>query len=175
MARQPSTNVTSESFVYSIDRLKRILDTVQEREEAWSDDPDERAYLQTQKRRCVEYISSHAWCSAVLSARLGLGVGGVVAVFLVEIDGAPSVDDWLWVITGDFPSAYVVIDETFDAVDALATYCDIMQSWAEAVMTDDASAETFPVDAPRTKDNASDLLHRIKTLREVIIPEFRIV
>lgn len=55
------------------------------------------------------YLRSFAWCLGIEEAFLGIGIPGVVAVFLVRIVPAGSnIDEWLWTVVGDVPPAYLV-------------------------------------------------------------------
>jgi hypothetical protein len=54
------------------------------------------------------YVSAFHWCKGIRDAWFGLGVGGVVAVFLFEIEALGELaDDTLWVVVGDLPSAHL--------------------------------------------------------------------
>src|ERR1700744_3007061 len=57
------------------------------------------------------YLRSRSWCKEILDCYFGDGYGGIPAVFFFRIVPAwPDIDEWLWVVTGDIPSAYLVID-----------------------------------------------------------------
>ena len=116
------------------------------------------------------YIQSFAWCPAIDEILFGDGVGGIVAVFLVrfssKIGGA---DDELWVVVGDLPSAYMVVEAGEAPSDALAKYCELMEDWAAAVTKRGSLKAVFPVSAPATVENAFLLQQRLRFLREEII------
>lgn len=114
------------------------------------------------------YLGAFRWCRRIQEAYFGMGVGGVVAVFLFHIDPAPDADEWLWVIVGDVPSAYLVTDNIKSPDAALDVYCDLMMGWVEAVETHGDLSEVFPVDAPATVNNAAALRSRVRQLREIL-------
>ena len=58
-------------------------------------------------REAEEFLLWHTWCREIRHRYVGIVHEGIVAVFLFEIDPArPDVDELLWVVTGDLPTAY---------------------------------------------------------------------
>ena len=97
-------------------------------------------------------------------------MGGVVAVFLFRIDPAPPAEEWLWVVTGDLPSAYLVTDEAQTPAAALEGYCALMEDWATAVRSGAPLEDVFPVAAEATKENADSVVKRVNFVRNEVIP-----
>lgn len=119
------------------------------------------------------YLEGHAWCERIEAQHFGLGIGGIVAVFLFEISNTAHRDDrYLWIIVGDLPSAYLVTDAEPNPACALAIYIDIMEDWADAVLSGASLDEQFPVSAPATKENAANLRDRLIYLRDKLLPEY---
>ncbi len=84
------------------------------------DSPKDTALLRSMLGDAESYLRSFEWCTSIKDPFFGLGVGGVVAVFLFHIVTKHlQVDEWLWVIVGDLPPAYLVVDGSSDAVSAL--------------------------------------------------------
>lgn len=139
----------------------------------WSDvvgeDAEETDLLLELGRKAVGYVSEQNWCSRVLEARLGLGVGGIVGVFFVTIEPLGEVDANIWVIVGDLPFAYLVPDASTTAEDALATYCALMEQWIDAVNAGSGLEGVFPIDAPATQPNADALRTRVEFLRREVL------
>jgi len=128
--------------------------------------------LRDMATEAAEYLSSFAWCKSILHSWLGWGVEGVCGVFLVELEpGAPEVDRWLWVIVGDLPPAYLVIDDSPTPLDALRNYVDLIDEWVTNVRDGKSLDECIPVDAPPTAGNAEALRVRIDFLRSNILTE----
>lgn len=136
------------------------------------EDDEDTARLQQLSGRALAYIQSFQWCRGVRDSYFGLGVGGIVAVFLLNVEGAPGVDDWLWVVVGDLPSCYLVTDGAPDAVSALQVYCDLMSDWVRDVQSGTVDERVFPVRAPPTPEAAQLLATRIECLRATVIPAF---
>ena len=135
------------------------------------DSPEDTAALREMAATAQKYLLSFHWCPTIKQIFLAYGVGHVVAVFLVQfaekIDGK---DEFLWVINGDIPFAYLVIDHAPSPSDALRIYCNLMEEWVDAVIGGKDLADVFAIDAKPTKRNAQSLRRRIQFLREKIIP-----
>jgi hypothetical protein len=103
---------------------------------------------------------------------LGYGIGGVIALFRVEFTRAiDDIDEELWVVVGDLPSAYFVHEGNEDPAVALECYCGLMEDWAMAAKSGESVDECFPVDAEATLENAEALLSRITFIRSELVPE----
>lgn len=137
------------------------------------EDDAETKQLEEMAEAARRYLGSQKWCRAVRRLLFGLGVGGVAAVFLAQIDAESSVDEWLWVVVGDLPSAYLVVDEAKSPEAALESYCDLMAEWADAVLGSQDLGEVFPVEAPADRKHAAMLVTRIALLRDVVLPGLR--
>jgi hypothetical protein len=118
------------------------------------------------------YICSHKWCPAISEAYIGIGVGSVLGVFLFRFAKKIGDDDLLWVIGGDIPFAYLVVDEANEPASALAIYCSLMDDWVNAVLNGKSVEECFPVNAPADKEHAEMLKSRLEFIREQIIPAY---
>ena len=135
------------------------------------DSEEDTALLRAMYERAVQYITSFSWSPPINTVRFAFGVGGVVALFLVEFNQPISGnDDKLWVVVGDVPSAYFVVDDAYDAASALRIYCELMSAWADAVSRGHSTGDVFPVDAAPTKANADQLRVRIAFIEDDIIP-----
>jgi hypothetical protein len=135
------------------------------------EDAAETAALQEMLARAEKYLRSFRWCPQIAERYLAFGVGGVLALFLFKLEHAVNgTDQWLWVVEGDLPSAYFVVDEARDASSALSVYCDMMEEWAQAVESNKPLGELFPVSAAPTMENAALLQNRIAFIRERILP-----
>jgi hypothetical protein len=134
------------------------------------EDAEETGLLKAAFNEARAYLGSFAWVHSIREAYFGVGVGGVVSTFLFRIDAEPNVDEWLWVVVGDLPSCYLVTDRASDGIEALKTYCEVMEDWVETVRARGDLAEAFPVKAPPTVENAAALESRIAALRKDVIP-----
>jgi len=136
------------------------------------EDHDETLELHATLQAARDYLVSFTWCAGIEEEYFGLGIGGIVGVFLFRIRPVGSIDEWLWVIAGDLPSAYVVTDSTPSSTRALEVYCELMEDWVRAVRHGGDLREVFPVMAEPTSANADLLEKRLVFLREKIIPAF---
>ncbi|MFA5192329.1 MAG: hypothetical protein WC740_16605 [Verrucomicrobiia bacterium] len=148
------------------------LDALMPAEHMTGDDAEDTELLKKMLETATHYIRGFRWCPGIDRVYLGYGVGGVVAVFLFhfqeKIDGT---EEWLWVIVGDLPSAYlVVVDGPKDAPAALRVYCELMEDWANAILNGQPLDDHFPVEAKPTPNNATSLLNRLDFIKSELLP-----
>lgn len=135
------------------------------------DSPSDTILLRRMANEAREFVSNQEWCEHVDHAYLAFGIGGVVAVFLFEITPHfEEVDSSLWVIVGDLPPAYIVVDGNPTALDALDAYCSEMERWINAVENGESVKDLIPVNAPPTQECSMQLKGRIAFLRSKILP-----
>lgn len=132
------------------------------------DEPDLAADALKMGVQALEYLQNHSWFPGATAMVWHLGVPGVIAVFQVELQKPLSTGDRkLWVVVGDVPSAYLVVNDDQDAPEALAIYLDLMEEWATAVLRKTSMRDVFPVGAKPTEANATALSERVKDLRKM--------
>lgn len=147
------------------------LDNLESAEQITGEDAEETARLRDMLARAESFLKSFKWCPPIVERYLAFGVGGVIALCLFKLQRRiHSTDQWLWVIEGDLPSAYFVVDEACDAAAALGVYCEMMDEWADAVEKQLPLDDVFPIGAAATKENAGMLKSRVKFLRDRILP-----
>jgi hypothetical protein len=135
------------------------------------DSSDDTKLLKDMAINARDYISSFQWCPPIDRILLAYGVGGVVAVFLVEFSHPIQFSDKaLWVIDGDIPSAYLVTEEINNPSEALKAYCSLMEDWINSVISGKSVKDLFPVRAEATYENAKYLKNRINFIKHDIIP-----
>jgi len=152
-----------ESTVVPITRMK-------------GDDEEDTELLREMLAEAKSYVRSFTWCKSIREEFYGNGVGGVVAVFLFRIEpgpGAPTSDEWLWVVTGDLPPAYLVTDRAHDPHAAVEAYCGLMEEWIRSVRAGKGLDTVFPVAAEPTLETASLVERRIAFLRQDVMPILR--
>lgn len=132
---------------------------------------DETLELVKMYTEAKNFIASHKWCPEIKEEYFGGGIANVVAVFLFRFSSLiKQSDEWLWVIVGDLPSAYLVVDCASTPSHALSVYCEIMESWADCIISGGDISNEYPVRTTPSEENARALQNRIQILRRDIIP-----
>jgi hypothetical protein len=143
-------------------------------EQIVGEDAEETALLNEMLQNAIDYLRGFRWCPPIDQVYMGCGVGGVVAVFLFHFrEQIHGTDEWLWVIEGDLPTAYLVLDQASDPASALEVYCCLMEDWAKAVIKGRPLKEVFPVQAEPSLDNANILLERLTFIRTRLLPNWK--
>lgn len=126
-----------------------------------------RAMAEDAKR----YLASFKWCESIREVFFADGVGGIFAVFLARIKASrPDVDEWLWIIVGDIPPAYLVTDWCRNAQQAVQAYLAEMRKWVAEARLGRRSRDVIPVDLPATPEYAEILSRRLDVLEHQILP-----
>jgi hypothetical protein len=137
----------------------------------WGEDAEDTRLLKGMLREARTFVTSFRWCRCLKKISFGLGVGGIVAVFLAKIEPAEAdVDDELWVVVGDVPPAYLVTEESPDPKAALRAYIAEMRRWIRAVRAGRSTRELIPVNAPATREMAKRLEIRLDFLEQKVLP-----
>jgi hypothetical protein len=140
------------------------------------DDAEDTSRLQKMAADAETYIRSFSWCRSVCRSFFGGGVGGIFAVFLFNIDSArPDVDQWIWIVVGDIPPAYVALEDAKSPSEVFKTYLSGMTRWveyAQSGQTGPAGNDIPPVNVPATPEWAETLEQRLNVLRLMMPPFF---
>lgn len=143
-------------------------------DQIFGDDDEDIRLLRIMASEAREFIQSFSWCNSIREAYFGDGCGGIVALFLFRIEPSRTgIDEWLWVIVGDLPRAYLVIDVSKSPSQALEGYIDEMSKWVKLAKEGRSSKNVIPVNIAATPENAVLLESRLKVLREVFVPAFQ--
>jgi hypothetical protein len=120
------------------------------------------------------YLRCFPWCGGIREAYYGHGYGGIVAVFFFRIEPEHiNVDEWLWVVIGDVPPAYLVTDNAATPSAALEGYIQQISKWVELAKQGRSSKDVIPVYVSPTPENAAELERRLRLLIELVLPSFR--
>jgi hypothetical protein len=123
--------------------------------------------LKQMAKEARAYLLSFRWCKGIRRGWFGWGVGGVCAVFFFEIlPSRKTIDRRLWVIVGDLPPAYLVVDGSPNPREALGTYVELMQEWVDAIKKGKSVDRCIPVNVLPTRTNANALRRRLDFLRK---------
>jgi len=149
------------SKVVPVDRMK-------------GDDPEDTELLRGMLNEARTYLQGQRWCKGIVESYLGLGVGGVVAVFLFRIiPSEKHVDELLWVVVGDLPSLYITTEDAPNAACALDGYIGAMEAWATAVLQKDSLQGLPLVAVDPTPEMAQQLKSRLEFVDREVLSEFK--
>jgi hypothetical protein len=141
--------------------------------EMFGEDEDETQRLLKMEKRARDFISSFAWCEDIRGFYYGAGIGDVFGVFLAHIEPVrESVDEYLWIVVGDFPSAYLATDDCPGPREALEGYIWEMRKWVALAKQGKTSKDVIPVNVPATPEWAERLEVRLNALEQKIIPSW---
>ncbi len=113
------------------------------------------------------YLLSHPWCERIEGGWLAISWGNILCVFLHKIISKnQEVDDYVWMVVGDIPPAYIDIESAKDPLEVLECYVGIMSDWVECVELGNSIEDCYPIEVPETKEYASMLKARLKFISE---------
>ena len=119
------------------------------------------------KDEALNYLCSHEWCEEIEKGWLAESWGYILGVFLFKIkSNIPEVDDYVWVIVGDIPPAYIDIESASNSKEVIMCYIDIMSDWVNHVKEGKPVDECYPVEVPETKEYALMLESRLSLISE---------
>ncbi len=124
-----------------------------------------RTYLEDAR----SYLLGFGWCTAIRDQLFGIGLGGVVAVFLMEVEIKGIGRERFWVVTGNPPSTYFAHARAATPCAALREYCRLADDWATAVRRG-TSLRYLPLAAEPTLSAAEEVASKVLTLRAAILP-----
>jgi len=137
-------------------------------------DDEDTKLLRVMAAGADNFLRCFPWCKGIREAYYGDGYGGIVAVFLFRIEPSRTdVDEWLWVVFGDVPPAYLVTDSCKTPSQALEGYIGEISKWVVLAKEGRSSKDVIPVYVPATPENVADVENRVDFLRKVIVPAFR--
>ncbi len=136
------------------------------------DTPQDTRSLHAQSHAATEFLRQHDWCAEVVQLYSGLQVPDVFGLFLAQIRPTrKDVDNWLWVVVGDVPPAYLVLDDLPTPLAALERYLSLFEIWCRAVENGEPIDDLVPANAPATALTAVSLRRRLEMLRQFIREE----
>jgi hypothetical protein len=118
-----------------------------------------------------KYLENFDWCISTKKCWYDKdhGIYEKIGVFLFEIEPLnDTVDDFIWVIVGDLPSVYLDKSVT-TGQEALETYCELVQEWADNVKNGKLLDECYPVPVDTTIENADLLNSRVSFIRRELL------
>jgi len=97
----------------------------------------------------------------------------MLCIFYFEIDPITesNADNFVWIIVGDIPPAYIDIESAHNELEALELYVYLMEEWIENVKREKSVEDCFPINVEPSKKYANMLYNRIKILKSDFIVE----
>jgi hypothetical protein len=137
------------------------------------DDQDTRL-LRDMAQEAVRYVRSFDWCVQLHEQYFGDGIGGVVALFLFRITIRDfEVPEWVWIIVGDLPPAYLGFHGFPSPRAALLLYIEGVEEWLAASPEERASGDLIPIEVPPRPELIEMLSGRAARLRSAVLPNIR--
>jgi hypothetical protein len=105
-----------------------------------------------------EYVCSLAWVKRVQQIFVGRVFGDRAGVFLYEtVPVKRGVDRFHWIVWGDVPAAYLVLDDAPDPDSAVDAYLYEVRNWIAAVRGQESLPDVMPIDWTKTHEGADQL------------------
>ena len=131
----------------------------------------ETVRLRRMEEQARAFLTAFKWCGRIREFYFGDGIGGIFAIFLARIEPwGHGVDEYMWVVVGDLPPAYLVVDDCRTPKAALRGYIGEMRKWIAVAEENGDPANVIPVNAPATPEGAKALRSRLDSLERDIIP-----
>jgi hypothetical protein len=138
------------------------------------DDDEDSSLLREMLLEAERYLNKLKWCARINESYFGIGIGGIVAVFLFRITPCHNgVDDFVWVIVGDIPPLYITVDNAPNPACALDAYLGAMSEWAEAAISGKSISALPPVYADPTPENGRKLKGRLEFIDKELLSPYR--
>jgi hypothetical protein len=138
------------------------------------DDDEDSGLLHEMLLEAMRYLNKQKWCAKIDESYFGIGIGGVVAVFLFRITPSRNgIDDFIWVVVGDLPPLYITVDNAPNPACALDGYLGAMGEWAEAAISGKSISALPPVYAEPTPENGRKLKKRLEFVDKEVLSRFR--
>jgi hypothetical protein len=135
------------------------------------DTPEETTFLLDLAEAAQKYLNSFRWCRSIREVYFGDGIGKIIGLFLCRIvPSEKGTDEWLWVVVGDIPPAYLVTDKCKNPAEALDAYIEEMSKWIELAREGKSSNEVIPVNVASTPEEAERLRLRLELLGRLLRP-----
>jgi hypothetical protein len=143
-------------------------------DEIQGDDELDTRLLRQMADDANHYIQSFDWCLTVHEQYFGEGYGGIVAVFLFRVTIRKVEEpEWIWVVVGDMPSAYMEFETGTNPHEALGRYIEGVEEWLAATPEERSSGDLIPIEIPPGDEFLAMLRGRMDHLRSEILPHMR--
>ena len=135
------------------------------------EDSEDTKLLKRMLAEAVKYLKNHSWCAKIERKYFGFGIGGILAVFLLEIKPRGNADHWVWVVVGDLPPAYISAHDNKTPKDAVLGYLYEMGRWAKVATKGKSVEHLIPVNVAASIEMAELLKKRLKFIKNNILKQ----
>ncbi len=130
-------------------------------------------YLSSCFQEAVDYIKGYNWLSGIKEAYVGMYFDGILSVFLLDLELNNEKqfedDNYVWVIVGDLPPAYITSEDAPNPACALDGYVGAMYEWVNAVSKGESVEKLIPVNVMPTVEYAQMLKQRLEFIDQRIL------
>jgi hypothetical protein len=138
------------------------------------EDDQDTNLLRGMGEEAVLYVQSFDWCVELHEQYFGDGIGGVVALFLFRITIRDlETPEWVWIIVGDLPPAYLGFHGFPSPRAALLLYIEGVEEWLAASPEERVSGDLIPIEVPPKAELIEMLRDRAAKLRSAVLPNIR--
>jgi hypothetical protein len=118
------------------------------------------------------FLEQFAWARVKGSPWVGDAIPGILGLFLVELEPSEvDIDQFIWVLVGDIPPAYISTQYASSPKEALECYIAEMRAWETAVRKGESTEGLIPVNGDPTEANAAVLSSRLLFLETRVLPD----
>lgn len=139
-------------------------------------DPEvERALLDDFARRARKTVEGQNWTPQTEEILLAFGIGRIIGLYLVRFQFLATVRPdvrrkEMWIVVGDLPTIIFTTDTSPTRADALRTYCEISEEWADAVLAGDDLSGCYDMHVEPSEEHARMLKSRTAFIRQELAP-----
>jgi hypothetical protein len=138
------------------------------------DDDVDTQLLREMAEKAAVYVRSLSWCLNLHEQLFGEGVGGIAAIFLFRVAiRKVKKPERIWVVVGDFPSAYMEFEAASNPQAVLLRYVEGVEEWLDASVEERDSGDLIPIYVPPGDEFIQMLRGRMGTLRSLVLPHLR--
>lgn len=141
-------------------------------EQLFGEDSFDTKLLTEMAIEAQKFLESQPWCKQVFEGYFAAGLGGIFAIFLFRIDtAAREADEWMWIINGDIPPAYLPLSDEVTPREVFEAYLAGMLRWVAVARGERLNGpDVPPVAVSPTREWADNLKNRLTVLEEMLPP-----
>jgi hypothetical protein len=138
------------------------------------DPGEERRLLAQFTHEARTSLERQAWAPPIEALLLAFGIGGILGLYLVRFRAPATLRgvsrDEAWLVVGDLPTICFTTDTSPTRADALRTYCEIAEEWADAVLSGGDLSDCYDVGVEPNDEHANMLKWRTEYIRRELVP-----